>query len=204
MSIEEWVITVELDIAGPDEPMCCPTDHRRQAYAVEGEKLVLDALPEHNAQATFFVLGQNARRYPEIVQAEHEANHIIVNHTLDHRSLSGIGRETFLHEVLDTQGILGDRGAHCLRPPYGATDSYTRARAAEQGYPVVMWDIDTEDWRRPGSEVIASEVLDKTFPGAVGLMHDGGGDRSQTVEALKTILRQLSKEGYRFEAICKE
>jgi peptidoglycan/xylan/chitin deacetylase (PgdA/CDA1 family) len=67
-----------------------------------------------------------------------------------------------------------------------------------------MWDIDTEDWRRPGSEAIASEVLDKTFPGAVGLMHDGGGDRSQTVEALKTILRQLSKEGYRFEAICKE
>jgi peptidoglycan/xylan/chitin deacetylase (PgdA/CDA1 family) len=165
---------------------------------------VLEALAEHDAQATFFVLGQNARRYPEIVQAEYQANHVIANHTLDHRSLSGIGREAFFREVLDTQEILGARGTHCLRPPYGATDSYTRARAAELGYTVVMWDIDTEDWRRPGPEAIATEVLGKAFPGAVVLMHDGGGDRSQTVEALKVILGQLTDQGYRFEAICRE
>jgi peptidoglycan/xylan/chitin deacetylase (PgdA/CDA1 family) len=67
-----------------------------------------------------------------------------------------------------------------------------------------MWDIDTEDWRRPGPEAIANEVLNKAFPGAVVLMHDGGGDRSQTVDALKMILRQLSGEDYRFEAVCKE
>jgi peptidoglycan/xylan/chitin deacetylase (PgdA/CDA1 family) len=67
-----------------------------------------------------------------------------------------------------------------------------------------MWDIDTEDWRQPGPQAIANEVLEKAYPGAVVLMHDGGRDRSQTVDALKTILRQLSDQGYRFEAICKE
>jgi peptidoglycan/xylan/chitin deacetylase (PgdA/CDA1 family) len=165
---------------------------------------VLDVLAEHDAEATFFVLGQNARRYPEIIQAEYEAKHVIANHTLDHCSLSGIGREAFLREILSTQEILGDRAAHCLRPPYGATDSYTRARAAELGYTIVMWDIDTEDWKGPGPQAIASAVLDQAYPGAVVLMHDGGGDRSQTVEALKTILGQLKDQGYRFEAICRE
>jgi peptidoglycan/xylan/chitin deacetylase (PgdA/CDA1 family) len=172
--------------------------------APEWTPQVLDVLAEHNAQATFFVLGLNARRYPELIDAEYQANHVVANHTLDHRSLSGIGREAFLQEILVTQEILGDRGVRCLRPPYGATDSYTRARAAELGYRIVMWDIDTEDWRRPGPQVIADEVLDKAFPGAVVLMHDGGGDRSETIEALKAILDQLGDQGYRFEAICRE
>jgi peptidoglycan/xylan/chitin deacetylase (PgdA/CDA1 family) len=66
-----------------------------------------------------------------------------------------------------------------------------------------MWDIDTEDWRQPGADVIVSRVLTQVFPGAVILFHDGGGDRSQTVEALGRILESLSSQGYRFEAVCQ-
>ena len=64
------------------------------------------------------------------------------------------------------------------------------------------WNIDTEDWRQPGAEAIASAVAEQAYPGAIVLMHDGGGDRFQTVEALETILETLSKQGYVFEVVC--
>jgi peptidoglycan/xylan/chitin deacetylase (PgdA/CDA1 family) len=76
------------------------------------------------------------------------------------------------------------------------------AYAAELGYTLVMWDIDTEDWRQPGAEAIVSTVLTQVFPGAVVLFHDGGGDCAQTVQALERILEALSGQGYVFEVLC--
>ena len=64
------------------------------------------------------------------------------------------------------------------------------------------WSIGTEDWRQPGAEAIASVVVDQAYPGAIVLFHDGGGDRSQTVEALEKILETLSSRGYVFEVVC--
>jgi peptidoglycan/xylan/chitin deacetylase (PgdA/CDA1 family) len=90
-----------------------------------------------------------------------------------------------------------------MRPPYGATDSFTRAYAAELGYEVVLWNIDTLDWTHPGAEAIASAVVDKVYPGAILLMHDGGGDRTQTVVALEAILRDLTGLGYALEPLCQ-
>ena len=130
-------------------------------------------------------------------------NHTIANHTYDHHTLDGIGREAFFEEVRNAEAALGDLGTRCLRPPYGATDAFTRAYAAELGYELVLWDIDTEDWRRPGADVIASAVLSRVFPRAVVLFHDGGGDRSQTVEALETVLETLGEQGYTFEVVCR-
>jgi peptidoglycan/xylan/chitin deacetylase (PgdA/CDA1 family) len=164
---------------------------------------VLEALARHDAKATFFILGQLAQRFPELIQAEVDAGHSVGNHTFDHRTLDGIGREAFFNELLATEKALGDKGSKCMRPPYGATDAYTVAYAAELGYKVVLWDIDTQDWRRPGAWAIASEVLEAARPGAVVLMHDGGGDRTQTVEALDTVLTTLSDQGYTFEALCR-
>ena len=98
--------------------------------------------------------------------------------------------------ALDLFGL--DRDVRCLRPPYGATDANTRNYAVSLGYAVVMWDIDPQDWRNPGSRVIASHIVSSAYPGAIILMHDGGGDRSQTVVAL----RELSAQGYVFRNIC--
>jgi peptidoglycan/xylan/chitin deacetylase (PgdA/CDA1 family) len=88
-----------------------------------------------------------------------------------------------------------------LRPPYGATDANTRQYAADAGYAVVLWDIDPQDWRRPGAKVIADHVVREAYPGAIVLMHDGGGDRAQSVAALETILRELSQKGYVFRNV---
>ncbi len=91
-----------------------------------------------------------------------------------------------------------DGDVRYLRPPYGATDSHTRGYAAELGYQITLWDIDPMDWRRPGIEAISSHILRNVFPGAIVLMHDGGGDRSQSAAALEVVLRELSARGFKF------
>ena len=165
---------------------------------------VLETLARYDAKATFFVLGQLAGRFPDLIHTEANRGHAVANHTFDHQTLDGIGREAFFQELQGTEAALGDSATRCLRPPYGATDAYTRAYAAELGYQIIMWDIDTQDWRRPGTDVIASNVLTHAFSGAVVLFHDGGGDRSQTVEALEKVLQGLSAQGYRFAALCRD
>jgi uncharacterized protein YraI len=80
-------------------------------------------------------------------------------------------------------------------------DESTRTYAAGLGMKVVLWDVDPMDWREPGAQQIASYVLSNAEPGAIVLMHDGGGDRSQTVTALETILPALEAQGYRFATV---
>ena len=91
----------------------------------------------------------------------------------------------------------------CLRPPYGALDAATRSLAAELGKEIVLWNVDPQDWRRPGAAQIAQHLLTHVRPGAILLMHDGGGDRSQTVEALGVVLSELTGRGYTFALLCR-
>jgi len=89
----------------------------------------------------------------------------------------------------------------CVRPPRGASDTATREAIGEQGLQIALWDVDPQDWRRPGADVIAQRVLDGVRPGAIVVLHDGGGDRSETVTALEAILTELGARGYAFLAL---
>lgn len=171
---------------------------------------VVDLLAKYGAQATFFVLGQQADSKPDLIRTEVLGEHYVGNHTYDHTSLEGLSPEEFMDEVertkeaiLDAAGDLFtlDHDVRYLRPPYGATDANTRQYAADLGYAVVLWDVDPQDWRRPGAQVIADHILRSVSPGAIVLMHDGGGDRAQSVQALGTVLQELSTQGYAFHNI---
>jgi peptidoglycan/xylan/chitin deacetylase (PgdA/CDA1 family) len=171
---------------------------------------MLDVLARYDAEGTFFVLGKQAQAKPDLIRAEAQGGHYVANHTYSHSSLEGISEADFIQEIENTrQAILDaaldlftlDKDVRYLRPPYGATDANTRQYAAEQGYAVVLWDIDPQDWRRPGAKVVADHVIRSVYPGAIVLMHDGGGDRAQTVQALETVLRELSAQGYAFRNI---
>jgi peptidoglycan/xylan/chitin deacetylase (PgdA/CDA1 family) len=94
-----------------------------------------------------------------------------------------------------------DGDVHFVRPPYGLTNENTLEQAAESGYVVVIWDVDSLDWQLPGTAQIVSAVLNHVRPGDIVLMHDGGGDRTQTILALEIILRELSGQGYTFRSI---
>jgi peptidoglycan-N-acetylglucosamine deacetylase len=171
---------------------------------------MLALLKQYNAHATFFNVGKSVSAWPEVVRTVASAGHYVANHTWDHSALAGLTKEEFVAEAERTrQAILQaagdlfflDKDVRYLRPPYGSTDANTRQYAAELGYATVLWDIDPQDWRRPGTEEIADHVLSHVFPGAIVLMHDGGGDRSQSVAALEIILRELSAKGYQFYSI---
>jgi peptidoglycan/xylan/chitin deacetylase (PgdA/CDA1 family) len=165
---------------------------------------VLDVLARHNAKATFFVLGRQANGRGDLLHAMYAAGHGVASHTYNHPSLPSVSRQRFDSEVADTAAVLGDLDHGCLRPPYGALNKAVRAEAAEQGYQLIMWTIDPRDWARPGAAAIAQRVIGRAHDGGIVVMHDGGGDRSQTVAALDTILTELAAQGYQFAALCRD
>jgi peptidoglycan/xylan/chitin deacetylase (PgdA/CDA1 family) len=171
---------------------------------------IVELLARHDAQATFFVIGVHVRRAPAALRPVAEAGHTIANHTLSHKSLAGRSREAFAEELQATGNLVvtaaGDllpagHTLRYLRPPGGGVDATTAPYAAELGYQVVGWDIDPKDWRRPGAAAISSHVIQRTFPGAIVVLHDGGGASQQTVIAVETILEELGRQGYVFRAL---
>lgn len=168
---------------------------------------MLEILSRYEAVGTFFVLGVQVRRFPEVLEQVVAGGHRIASHTVNHPSLANLTRDEFIDEVVGgdeaIRAVVGDRAdpLACLRPPYGAVDARTAPLAAELGKALVLWDVDPQDWRQPGAEQIASYVLSHASPGAIILMHDGGGGRSQTVAALETVLAELSPRGYEFRGI---
>ena len=103
----------------------------------------------------------------------------------------------------DAAGIerLGGPVPHLFRPPYGIYNATTLSILGRLHMLMVMWSIDPGDWRRPGAKAILSNVLTNSRPGAIVILHDGGGDRSQTIAALPGIIRGLRRRGYRLVTV---
>jgi peptidoglycan/xylan/chitin deacetylase (PgdA/CDA1 family) len=156
---------------------------------------VLAVLRKHNARATFFVLGMQVAQYPELIAAERAAGHRIGNHTWDHKTL------TLLPDAKVRQEIVTGVKSKCLRPPTGATNAKIEAIGAAYHQKQVLWDVDTKDWEKPGAAHIEHAIMAGARPGAIILMHDGGGNRSQTVAALDQALTKLTKLGYTYRAL---
>ncbi len=171
---------------------------------------IVNILARYDAKATFFVIGAHLDRSPAALLSVAEGGHTIANHTWSHKSLVGVGEAGVASQLTRTadlvQTTVGDAlppgsKMRWLRPPYGALDAEVASLVEKQGYQVVTWDIDPKDWQRPGATAIANAVINRAFPGAVVVLHDGGGGSQQTVTALETILGTLSEHGYEFHAL---
>ena len=156
---------------------------------------VLEVLARHNAKATFFELGQQQKAFPGYADQVRKAGNTIGNHTFDHKSLTALSSSGVQQEISDGPA------SKCLRPPYGSVNSDVRSVTGDMNLRVVLWDVDTLDWTRPGSASIEQRVVKGARPGAIVLMHDGGGDRQQTVDALDGALTTLAAQGYVFRAL---
>jgi len=169
---------------------------------------VLAVLEHYHVPATFFLVGSNVARYPDLVRREHRDGDQLGNHTFTHAPLEGIaGWNRGLQIDLTQSAIAGTTGVRprLLRPPYSSTpDALTPQQAAalvplaRQGYLITLADIDTEDWTRPGTDQIVTNATDHPGPGGIVLMHDAGGDRSESAAALGQIIPRLAHEGYTF------
>ncbi|HEU4948255.1 MAG TPA: polysaccharide deacetylase family protein [Kribbella sp.] len=162
---------------------------------------ILDILRAYGVRATFFEVGQNIASYSYLTRRAHLRGHSVQNHTWSHPNLRNVSWAGFKYQVLNTDKYIRAQTGYtprCLRPPYGAVDSLVRLRAGALGKTIRLWTVDPRDWSRPGTSVIASRVLANVRSGSIVLLHDGGGNRSQTVAALPTILRTLKARGYVF------
>ena len=163
---------------------------------------VLDVLARHAARATFFVLGSLAERHPDLVARIVAEGHTVANHSWNHGNLAGLPHSSFDDTIGHTQAVLGDHATPCLRPPYGSIDAFTREWATALGLNLVLWTVDTNDWRRPGAQAIADRIVQGATDEAIILMHDAGGNRTQTVQGLELALNRLSGQDLRYEPVC--
>lgn len=162
----------------------------------ENTPWLLDILAQFRARATFYVIGRNARRYPEIMRRIVAEGHEIGNHTLNHPVLAQLGDGGVLSEVDATQQIVWDTvGAVpvTMRPPYGSfTTRQMRMLFDQRNLATVVWSVDPQDWRRPGEGVVADRVLRGARPGAVILAHD---IHRGTIRAVPQVLQGLLARG---------
>lgn len=160
---------------------------------------VLAVLERYGVRATFFMLGERAARHPEIVRQVAAGGHAIASHGWDHLNLLEAD-EAQLREQLDpTNDLLTSligRPVLGVRPPYGAHDGQLVDRLGGYGLTTVLWSVDTQDWRRQGARTIVRRAVRRIRPGDIILLHDGGGDRRQTVAALPPILERIARKGY--------
>ncbi|MFZ4518513.1 MAG: polysaccharide deacetylase family protein [Microthrixaceae bacterium] len=165
---------------------------------------VLDVLDRYGVKATFFVLGSNAARYPDLVREIVARGHSLGNHTWSHPDLTRLSGGAVVDQLRSTSDVLAGIANYepsCARPPYRATNAAVQDIIASLGMRPALWNVDTNDYQRPGAGVIARRAL-AVRPDGVILMHDGGGDRSQTVAALPAVIEGIQARGWSLTKLC--
>lgn len=163
---------------------------------------LLDMLRARNIRATFYLVGRRVAMYPDLTRRIAAEGHEIGNHTWNHPRLTSLGNAALLRELDRTsaaiEGVVGHQPI-TMRPPYGLLSPRQRALIyAERRLPTVLWSVDPEDWRRPGSAVVANRIVSRSHTGAVILAHDIIG---ATVRAMPAALDGLTARGYRFVTV---
>ncbi|MQL64654.1 glycosyltransferase [Streptomyces vinaceus] len=170
---------------------------------------MLDVLKKHDAHAVFFVTGTMASRHPDLVQRMVDEGHEVGLHTFNHPDLSLQSKKRIDWELSQNQlALTGAAGIRTslFRPPYSSFSDAMDNKSwpvteyiGSRGYLTVVNNTDSEDWKRPGVDEIIRRATPKNGEGAIVLMHDSGGDRSQTLAALDTFLPDLKDKGYEFD-----
>jgi peptidoglycan/xylan/chitin deacetylase (PgdA/CDA1 family) len=183
----EWLGLKQVALTFDDGPWPVNTD------------AVLRILQAAGVKATFFMIGSRINRDPDIAKRVVAAGMEVEDHSQGHRLLArqkhSVVRKQIARGASTIRRVLAVEPAF-FRPPGGSTNGYVRGETARQGLRFIKWTVDPKDWSRPGADKIVSRVLGHVVPGSVILMHDGGGDRMQTIAALTTIIDALKARGY--------
>jgi len=173
---------------------------------------VLAVLRRYRVPATFFLVGAHAASWPGLVRAELAAGDQVGSHTYTHANLGASGWREGLELTLTQNALAGAAGVRTrlLRMPFSsepdalsAADWRAAREAGRNGYLVVLTDLDTRDWARPGVARIVDAAMPRGHRGAIIMLHDSGGDRSETVAALPRIITRLRARGYRFTTVTR-
>jgi peptidoglycan-N-acetylglucosamine deacetylase len=165
---------------------------------------LLDLLAQKKIKATFFVLGENVARHPEILKRAAAEGHEIGNHSWSHPNLAKVSHEVLRRQLQRTDEIIartiGSR-PRIMRPPYGELTLGQRQWVnREFGYKVILWDVDPLDWKEPGPSVVARRIIRETKSGSIMLSHD---IHAQTIAAMPETFDALLAKGFKFVTVSK-
>jgi peptidoglycan/xylan/chitin deacetylase (PgdA/CDA1 family) len=162
---------------------------------------ILEILKRYNVKATFFVVGEMAAKYPDLVRSEILAGHSVGNHTYHHVNLTKVRSEDVAVEIKacgDIIKAITGKAPHLFRPPGGDYDKSVSMVATALGYTTVLWTDDPGDYASPGEKVIDARLLTSVNNGGIILIHDG---IEQTIEVLPYIIQTLQSRGYKLVTI---
>jgi peptidoglycan/xylan/chitin deacetylase (PgdA/CDA1 family) len=161
-------------------------------------------LQRKHARASFFWVGSRVDGWERVVKRVSRQGHEIANHSWFHDDLTMLPADQIRGQLARTNRLLtrltGTQPT-VFRPPYGAVNAQVRSIASDLGLRTVIWDVDSVDWTSPGCERIAARVREGVRNRSIVLLHDGGGNRTQTVCALPRIIHDLRARGYRFATV---
>jgi peptidoglycan/xylan/chitin deacetylase (PgdA/CDA1 family) len=159
---------------------------------------LLDVLDEHDAKATFYVLGSNIDNFEDTVERMAEDGHEVGNHTWDHDDLATLSADQIKDDLERTDraiaDVTGEKPA-TMRPPYGSLSDTAREAIH---HPILLWDVDTLDWQHRDSDKILDITLDETDQGSVVLFHD---IHESSVDAIPDVLDELAEQDYEFVTV---
>ncbi|MGC5564973.1 polysaccharide deacetylase family protein [Streptomyces sp. FR-108] len=164
---------------------------------------MLDVLRENGVKATFCMVGTQAEAHPDLVKKVVAAGHRLCDHSVSHDTTMDKQSQAYQkQQILDAERMI-TKASGGVRPMYyrapgGAFTPYSRKLAASHGMRPLGWNVDTKDFEGPSAATMVATVERELPDGPTILFHDAGGDRAETVEALRTILPQLKQEGYSF------
>lgn len=163
---------------------------------------LLDLLARKKIKATFFVLGENAQRHPEILKRAVAEGHEIGNHSWSHPNLGKLSNEALRSQLQRTDDVITQAiGSHprIMRPPYGELTPKQRQWVnSEFGYKVILWDVDPLDWKEPGPSIVAQRIIHETKAGSIMLSHD---IHAQTITAMPETFDALLAKGFKFVTV---
>lgn len=163
---------------------------------------LLDLLASRHLKATFFVVGENAAQYPEIMKRAVREGHEIGNHSWSHPNFGKMNDEAVRRELQRTdEAIANAIGTHpvLMRPPYGSITARQKHWIHDDfHYNIILWDVDPLDWKRPGPSVVARRILKETRAGSIVLSHD---IHAGTIEAMPETLDGLIAKGFKFVTV---
>lgn len=163
---------------------------------------LLDLLAAHHIRATFFVIGENVAKHPEIVARAAREGHEIGSHSWSHPNLAKMSDDSVRQQLRQTEDAIENatgRKPTLLRPPYGSVTPRQKRWIHEQfGYEIILWDVDPLDWKRPGPTVVCNRIVKETRAGSIVLAHD---IHPGTIAAMPAVLDQLQAKGFQFVTV---
>ncbi|MGP4109985.1 polysaccharide deacetylase family protein [Streptomyces sp. 4N509B] len=164
---------------------------------------LLAVLREHNVKAVFCLWGSFVQQQPNTVRQIVADGHTLCNHSMNHNDMGGWSASQIRADMEQTSAAIRSvvPGAQIpyFRAPYGSWGSQVAQTAASLGMQPLGWRMDIADWNPSSADQLAQRLLSGVTPGAVVLMHDGGGDRAATVQAVDMVIPQLKARGYTFD-----